>query len=116
MTAVSNELCGFNEMNGNFLDQHDLLSGHVVLLQNPLELSHAGQCCRVLHRVNDQMDVMVNDRLIRVWWEPRASPGWRIFQVGMRQTAETVVKELMKKNLLCRRKHCLAQPGREARS
>jgi hypothetical protein len=47
------------------LDQDDFLRGDVFLLQDPFQLPEASRRLGVLQRIDDQEDVMVNDRLSR---------------------------------------------------
>jgi hypothetical protein len=54
------------------IDQDDLLGGDVFLLQRPFQAPHAGNRFRILQRVDDQEDVMVNDRLIASFRQPFA--------------------------------------------
>jgi hypothetical protein len=50
-------------MDRQLLNQNDLLSGHLFLLQNPFQVSEASQCFRGLQRIDNQQDVMINDWL-----------------------------------------------------
>ena len=59
-----------HELHRHLLDQHDLLRGHVFLLEQPFELSHGFDRFSVLQRVNDDENVMVNHRFFSALREP----------------------------------------------
>jgi hypothetical protein len=50
-----------DELHRHLLDQHDLLGGHVLLLQRPFQVTHEIDRFRVLERVDNQMDMLVHD-------------------------------------------------------
>src|SRR5262249_55449750 len=97
----------------------DFLSSHLVLLKDPFQLPHTGQRFCVLQRIDDQQDVMVNDRLICSRGEPGTRPGWKAFDFRLGETTEAVMKKAMEARLLFFGKHGLAlgqngQPDRES--
>ena len=95
-------------MNRHLLDQYDLLIGHLLLLQNPLQLSQADQRIGGLQRINDEQNVMVYDRFLRSFGELGARPGGKAFDAGLGETAKAVVKEAEEMSLLFRGKHWFA--------
>ncbi len=81
----------FNQMHRQPLDQHDLLSGNVLLLQQPFEMLDTGDGVGVLQRVDDQQDVVVLDRLLRTLRKPGAGPGRGNLHRRLGVAAETLV-------------------------
>ena len=87
-------------MDRHLLDQYHLLSSYVFLLQDPFHLPETGQRLGVLQRIDDQQDVMVNDRLISPSGEPGAGPGRKPFYGRLGETTEAVMKEIREENPL----------------
>src|SRR5947209_156664 len=114
----SGQFRSLDQVYRHLLDQDDLLSRHMFLLQNPLQLPQAGQRFRILQRINDQQDVMVNNRLLGSLREPGSRPGRKTFYAGLGETTEAVVKEVPEIRPLFVGKHWLTlrqnrQPDRE---
>jgi hypothetical protein len=61
-----------------------------------------------LQRVDDQQDVMVNDRFISSSREPGARPGRKALDVGLGEPAETIAKKAMEKKAMFFGEHGLA--------
>lgn len=87
-------------MHRHLFDEDNFLLGHVILLENPFKLPQTGSRLCVLQRIDEQMDVMVHNRLIGSRGEPGAGPGCKALQARLREDAEAVVKEVTEKKLL----------------
>ncbi len=70
-----------DELHRHLLNQDDFLGGDVFLLQEPFELLHTGNRFRILERIDNQMDMLVNDRLICLWRKPRTRPGREALEI-----------------------------------
>jgi basic secretory peptidase family protein len=88
----SREFRRLDELHRHLLDQDDFLGGHVMLLQNPLQVPQTGDRFGILQGVDNQQDVMIDDRLVSSIRQPGAGPGWEAFEAGLRATAKTGVE------------------------
>src|SRR5581483_8838582 len=101
----SGQFRGLDEVNRDLLNEDDLLSSNVFLLQHPFQVPEEDRRFRILQCVDDELDVMVNDRILGPLWEPGAGPGWKSLHAGLGETTEAVVKQFDEKQSLFFREH-----------
>jgi hypothetical protein len=70
-STESSQFRRLDKLHRHLFDKDDFLGGHVFLLQQPFEVPNARNRLCVLQRIDNQMDMLVNDRLIG----PRRKPG-----------------------------------------
>jgi hypothetical protein len=90
------------------LDEHDVLVGHFLELQDRLEVAKERLGLVHLGRVEDEERVPVNDRLGRPRRQPGAVPGRAAFDRGRRIARKPGVEEIAEQVALPAGKHRLS--------
>src|SRR5438128_8554801 len=99
---------GFDQPRRRMFDEHDVLVGNVLLLENPAQPAEEVLRFLDLRRVEDDQRVTINNSASRAWRRPRTMPRRMSLGGALRIASEARVKNLSQSRPVIAGEHLLA--------